>query len=67
MTTRSEIVKRLRNIIVQQTNKRGYVDITDETASAILSDLESILGENVIQYAEETVDAQLDLPEINQG
>lgn len=66
MITRSELVKRLRNSIVQQTNKRGYLDITEETVSEVLSDLESILGENVIQYTEEIVDVQLDLPETNQ-
>lgn len=58
MTTRSELVKRLRNIIVQQTNKRGYLDITEETVSEVLSDLEQLIN---IEYQPEVSNEQLEL------
>jgi hypothetical protein len=56
MVTKSELIKKLRQSIVTNTNKRGYVDITEETVSDIVTDLEQIIN---IQYAEEVVSEQL--------
>lgn len=56
MVTKSELIKKLRQSIVTNTNKRGYVDITEETVSDIVTDLEQIIN---IEYAEEVVSEQL--------
>lgn len=56
MVTKSELIKKLRQSIVTNTNKRGYVDITEETVADIVTDLEQIIN---IQYAEEVVSEQL--------
>ncbi len=56
MVTKSELIKKLRQSIVANTNKRGYVDITEETVSDIVTDLEQIIN---IEYAEEVVSEQL--------
>ena len=56
MVTKTELIKKLRQSIVSNTNKRGYVDITEETVADIVSDLEQLIN---IEYAEEVVDEQL--------
>jgi len=56
MVTKSELIKKLRQSIVINTNKRGYVDITEETVADIVTDLEQIIN---IEYAEEVVSEQL--------
>lgn len=58
MLTRAELVKKLRDIIVQQTNKHGYLDITEETVTNVLTDLEGLI---YIQYKEENINEQLEL------
>jgi len=55
MVTKSELIKKLRQSIVANTNKRGYVDITEETVADIVTDLEQIIN---IEYAEEVVSEQ---------
>jgi len=56
MVTKSELIKKLRQSIIANTNKRGYVDITEETVADIVTDLEQIIN---IEYAEEVVSEQL--------
>lgn len=56
MVTKSELVKKLRQSIVSNTNRRGYVDITEETVVDIITDLEQIIN---IEYAEEVASEQL--------
>lgn len=55
MVTKSELIKKLRQSIVANTNKRGYVDITEETVADIVTDLEQIIN---IEYAGEVVSEQ---------
>lgn len=54
MLKRSELVKKLRESMVFHTNKKGYLDITDEIISDVLKDIESLI--NVSYAQEEEVD-----------
>lgn len=54
---RNDLVKKLRESLVYHTNRKGYLDITEETMSEVLLDLENLIP---IEYETETEDAQLE-------
>lgn len=57
--TREHLIKELKKSFIEKTNKRGYLDITEETISEVLSDLEKII--NIEYNDQKVVDEQLDL------
>lgn len=41
---RSEVVEKLRKSFIENTNRRGYIEMSTDIASDILSDLEPLLN-----------------------